>query len=71
MSTISSNLDQEDKSANKAIKTLYKLVYFKHFSASVVAVIDTRYSAVDAPGVIVVKSVWLLFDVINCGQNSI
>ena len=61
---ISSNLDQVGRSDNKAPKTLYMLVYFKHFSASVVAVSDTRHSA--ATDVIVGQnqydyySIWLI-----------
>ena len=53
MPKISSDLDQEDCSAGKNHKTLCKLVHFKHFSASVIAVIDTRYSAEDSADVIV------------------
>ena len=49
---------------------MYKLVHFKHFSASVVAIIDTWYSADAAADVIVGQnrysyySIWLFV-----GQN--
>ena len=47
MSTTSSNLDHMATYAHKATKH-YMLVYFKHLSAPVVVVIDTRYSTVAA-----------------------
>ena len=46
-------------------------MHFTDFSISVVAVIDTQYSADAADDVIVVISVWLLIYMINCGPKSV